>query len=58
MFSAALYARTRYLLSIAYETAGAARTPSSLRPLIFMGRMNEANPRAHGVAGDFLLFEM
>ena len=37
MFSAALYARTRYLLSIAYETAGAARIRHSLRPLIGEG---------------------
>ena len=38
MLSAALYAHVRTPSTIAHETAGAARTRHSLRPLIFRGR--------------------
>jgi hypothetical protein len=33
-----LYARVRFFVQFAHETAGAARTRSSLRPLTFEGR--------------------
>ena len=42
-----LYARVRHsTLPIAHETAGAARTRSSLRPLVFRGRTSAASLRA------------
>jgi hypothetical protein len=47
-----LYARVRFFLcNFAHETAGAARTRSSLRPLYFRGRNEPAIPRAKQAAG-------
>jgi hypothetical protein len=38
-----LYARVRVFVHVAHETAGAARTRSSLRPLFFKGANEDAN---------------
>ncbi len=52
MFPLNLYARVRILLvQFAHETAGAARTRSSLRPLFYSRAERSAKPRAHGAAG-------
>ncbi|MGH6753663.1 MAG: hypothetical protein ACREDP_15995, partial [Bradyrhizobium sp.] len=59
--SAALYARVRTSLPIARETAGAARTRLSLRPLYFEGgnrRITRAHRAARMRAHAFTLFEM
>jgi hypothetical protein len=45
-----LYARVRLLIHLAHETAGAARTRSSLRPLSVTEGENPGNPRAHHAA--------
>jgi len=53
VFPLNLYARVRLLLPIAHETAGAARTRSSLRPL-FRWRDNEMQTFGRNASRDRL----
>ena len=51
MFPLNLYARVRFFYAIAHETAGAARTRLSLRPLFPRRVESYAKARAHHAAG-------
>jgi len=55
-----LYARVRFLCSFAHETAGAARTRLSLRPLCFRGQQSTQSSGAsrREIVDPYLLFEI
>ena len=50
MFPLNLYARVRFFVQFAHETAGAARTRSSLRPLTLSEGANEIAKLGRGVS--------
>ena len=61
MFPLNLYARVRFFVHVAHETAGAARTRSSLRPLCVsegQGIGQTSGVMRREIADAYLLFEI